>query len=92
MAKVRQSACVTVDGEVKVDGEVTKKTIEKGKFAVGRFEIDEKGFEKAWNGMCIWIEENGYQNRDGEYYELYHNDHMEHPERKFILDICIPVS
>lgn len=92
LAKVRQSACITVDGDVKVDGEVTKKTINKGKFAVGRFEITEKGFEKAWNGMCVWVEENGYKNRDGEYYELYHNDHTQHPERKFILDICIPVD
>jgi len=24
-------------------------------------------------------------------YELYHNNHEEHPEKKLIVDICIPV-
>ncbi len=92
MSKVRQSACITIDTPVKFSGEVGEMIIKKGKYAVGRFEISVTEFEMAWDSMCVWVAENGYTNRDGEYYELYHNDHREHPEQKFILDICVPVE
>lgn len=90
--KVRQSACITIDEDVKVDGEIGKMIIESGKYAVGRFEIDETQFQQAWNTMCLWFTESGYQQGEGNTYELYHNNHNEHPERKFIVDICIPVK
>ncbi len=90
--KVRQSACITVDEEVKTEGEIGKISVPAGKYAVGRFEISELEFEAAWNSMCHWLSESGYQPEDGSPYELYHNDHMQHPERKFILDICLPVK
>lgn len=89
--KVRQSACITVEGDVKVDGEIGKMKVKGGKYAVGRFEIGPEGFQNAWDSMCVWVAESGYQPDDGFPYELYHNDHKSHPEQKFILDICIPV-
>lgn len=90
--KVRQDACITVTGDVKVDGEFGKLTVEKGKYAVGHFEIGVLEFEKAWNTMCAWFTESGYQPSDGPSYELYHNDHTQHPQQKFIVDLCIPVK
>jgi len=92
MSKLRQSACITINGDIKTDGEAELLSVKKGKYAVGRFEITVTGFKKAWDSMCVWVAESGYKTRDGDYYELYHNDHMEHPERKFILDICVPVE
>lgn len=92
MEKMRQSACLIVDGDVKVDGEIGKMTIPAGNYAVAGFEINETQFEQAWNTMCIWLTESGYEPGDGYSYELYHNHHEQHPERKFILDICIPVK
>ena len=92
ISKVRQSAGITLEREIASDGEVGTMTIPKGKFAVGRFEIGVEEFEKAWNSMCVWVAENDYKSRDGNYYELYYNDHTHHPERKFILDICVPVE
>lgn len=89
---VRQDACIMVDQEVKVEGEIGKMTVAGGKYAVGRFEIGETEFEKAWNTMCMWFTESGYQPGEGSTYELYYNDHTQHPEHKFILDICIPVK
>ena len=89
--RVRQSACITVENDVKVDGEIGKIKLESGKYAVGRFEIDEKGFEKAWNTMCLWFTESGYQPGEGYSYELYYNSPDEDAKRRFILDICIPV-
>jgi AraC family transcriptional regulator len=90
--KVRQDACITVVGDVKVEGEVGKETVAGGKYAVGRFELGVTEFEKAWNTLCLWFTESGYQPGHGSTYELYHNDHTQHPERKFIVDICIPVK
>ena len=92
ISKVRQSAGVTVDEKITVDGEIGKMTVAAGKYAVGRFEINVMEFEQAWNSMCVWVAENGYDVREGHYYELYHNDHEQHPEKKFILDICVPVK
>ena len=90
--KVRQSACITVEDDVKVDGEIGKMKLDGGKYAVGRFDIDEKGFEKAWNTMCLWLIESGYQPSEGNPYELYYNSPDEDIKRRFILDICIPVK
>ncbi len=92
ISKVRQSACLVVNRDVKTEGEIGKMTVKGGKFAVGHFEITETEFEQAWNTMCLWLSESGYEPREGSSFEYYYNDHTEHPERKFILDICIPVK
>lgn len=90
--QVRQSACITVENDIKVGGEIGKMNLQGGKYAVGHFEIDEKGFEKAWNTMCLWLTESGYQPGEGHPYELYYNSPDEDSRRRFILDICIPVK
>jgi len=90
--QVRQSACITVERDVKVDGEIGKMKLASGRYAVGHFEIDEKGFEKAWNTMCVWFSESGHQPGEGYPYELYYNSPEEDAERRFVLDICIPVK
>lgn len=90
--KVRQSACVIVNEDVKVEGEIGKMTIAGGKYVVGHFEIGMDGFQNAWNTMCHWFTESGYQQGDGYTFELYHNFYQLHPEKKHIVDICIPVK
>ena len=90
--KVRSSACIILKEDLKVEGEIGKMTVPGDKYAVGRFEIGKTEFEKAWNSMCLWFTESGYQQGDGCTYELYHNNHTEHPKQKFIVDICIPIK
>lgn len=90
--KIRQSACIIVDKEVKVEGEIGKMTIPGGQYAVGHFELGMDEFQKAWNTMCHWFTKSGYQQGDGCAYELYHNDYTTHPQKKHIVDICIPVK
>lgn len=90
--KVRQDASIIVKGDVKVEGEIGKSTVPAGKYAVGHFEIKETEFEEAWNTMCSWLTESGYQPGDGSTYELYHNHYSEDAEFRFIVDICIPVK
>lgn len=90
--KVRQSASIVVYKDVKTEGEIGKMKVPGGKYAVGRFEIGTEEFEKAWNSMCSWFIDSGYQQERGVTYELYHNDHTRHPQKKHIVDICIPVK
>lgn len=92
MDKVRQDASLIVHSEVKVEGEIGKSKIAAGKYAVGHFELKETEFELAWNTMCSWFTESGFQPGEGSTYELYHNTYSDHPDFKFIVDICIPVK
>ena len=89
---IRQSACITADKHVKPEGEFGRLQLQASKCAVGRFEIDVTEFGEAWNAMCIWVSESGYQPDDKNPYELYYKDPEHHPENKFELDICIPVK
>lgn len=91
-SKVRQSACITIEKEIKVEGDIRKLEIEKGFYAIGHFEISPKDFKNAWDSMIVWVIENNYKFKDGDYFELFHNDYRTHPEQKFIVDICIPVE
>lgn len=90
--KVRQSACLVIKNDVKTEGEIGKMQIQGGRYFVGHFEILPEEFQKAWDSVCVWLSESGYQPAEGNPYELYHNNHEEHPEKKFIVDICIPVK
>ncbi|MCG8577343.1 MAG: AraC family transcriptional regulator [Flavobacteriales bacterium] len=91
ISKVRQSACITLDEAIKAEGEIGYMTTEKVKCAVARFEIDFSEFEQSWQSVFIWLNENGYQTANKDCYEIFHNDFNEHPQKKCILDICVPV-
>lgn len=91
--KLRSDACITVPEGTKVDGEVGLMRIAGGTFAVGRFEIAGNQFGEAWDAlMGGWLPGSGYQPDDRMCYEVYLNDHEQHPQRKFIIDICEPVK
>lgn len=93
MKKVRHAECITVDKDIKVTEDITPIVNPKGKYAIGRFEIPPgEEFKKAWEGMYSIVIENNYKFRDGGYMEIFHNDYRDHPEKKFIVDICIPVE
>lgn len=47
LSKVRQSACIIVEGDVKGEGEIGNLVIPGGKYAVGHFELGTEDFEKA---------------------------------------------
>ncbi len=91
-SKVRWSTCFTANKNTPIEAPIQRIIIEKGYYAVGRFVIPANDFRQAWDSMCLWVLENDYEFKDGHYFEVYHNDHTNHPERKFIVDICIPVK
>lgn len=90
--KVRMNACILLNEPVEKSGEVGLTMIEKGKCIVGSYEIQVHEFEKAWTGLFIWMNENGYQKSDQNPFEIYHNDFNSHPEKKCTVDLYIPVK
>ncbi len=89
--KVRIHACMLLDEPIKTDGEISPETLPKGKYIVGSFCIEINEFEKAWNGLFLWMKENGYEFRRSNPYEIYHNNFKENPQKKCIVDFCIPI-
>jgi len=39
----------------------------------------------------VWLPESGYQPDDRPAFEWYHSDCSQHPEKKAVVDICVPV-
>ncbi len=89
--KLTSDACLIVARPVKTDGEIGLLDLAAGKYAVGRFEIPWEDFRAAWQCMYRLIGEYGYR-CCGLPFERYLNRPTEHPEGKWIVDICIPVT
>ena len=90
--KLTADAAMFVSEEVKPEGMIGCYRLSGGLYAVGRFELSMSEFPSAWNAMFDLLEENGCKCGYGYHYEIYQNNHDEHPEKKFIVDICIPVE
>lgn len=89
--KCRVDACITLPPEMKLEGPVATQTIQGGTFAVCHFEMSGNNFEQAWDEAFAWLVENGYECGDQPCYERYYNNASEHPEGKWIFDVCIPL-
>jgi AraC family transcriptional regulator len=90
--KLRISVGITVPKETEVAAPIGKMTLAKGKYVMARFEIGATEFQDAWNCLCNWFTTSGYQPGDGPSFEIYCNDPKDHPEHKFVLDICMAVK
>ena len=90
--KLRSDACITVPPETKAEGEIGRMAIPGGLFAVARAEIERTEFGQAWDAlMRDWLPESGFQPDDRTCYEVYLNDPKDHPEGKFVIEICEPI-
>ncbi len=90
--KCRVDACVSVPDGTVPEGQVGLQTIGGGPYAVCHFEIQDDNFQQAWEDAFAWVVAGGYECEDRPCYELYHNNAQEHPEGKWIFDVCIPLK
>ena len=90
--KVRMSIGVTLTEKIKTHGDISIAELPKGKYIVGSYELSIEDLEKAWTGLFIWMNENGYKKADYNPFEVYNNDFNKHPEKKAIIDLYIPVE
>lgn len=88
--KLRTSICITASEDTKIDGEIGKMMIEKGKYVVGRFKVKPAEFQDAWDWMLgEWFPSSRYQPDEKPCFEYY----REEPQNgTFVVDICIPVK
>lgn len=92
-SKLRVSVCISVSEDTRVDGEIGKMTIPAGQYARAHFEIDATQYGDAWNYVYgQWMPDSGYQPDDRLAFELCLNDPDEHPQKKHLVDICVPVK
>ena len=90
--KLRQSACITVDEDARPEGEFGKMHLPGGKYAVGSFKVKPHQFGEAWDAVCRWLADSGYQPSDGYPYEYYPEEHTNENPPTFTVDICVPVK
>ena len=89
--KCRVDACITVPQGTSSEGQIGIQTISGGSYAVCHFEIGPDSFQQCWEDAFAWLVNSGYECHDKPCYELYHNNAADHPEGKWIFDICIPL-
>jgi AraC family transcriptional regulator len=83
---------ITLPKIVPVPAGISTMTIPENTYAVGSFVVAEREFADAWGFMYgRWLPENGYRPAEGLSFELQKNDSCMHPEKKHVVDICIPV-
>ena len=91
--KLRVSCGVTVAPGTQVGGEIGLLEIPGGKYVCALFEIDVSEFGAAWDAVCVdWLPRSGWQPGEGPCYECCLNDHRQHPEGKFIVEIRMNVK
>ncbi|NTW82371.1 MAG: AraC family transcriptional regulator [Chlorobiaceae bacterium] len=90
--RCRTDACVAVPPGTATNGQVGLQVITGGSYAVCGFELGPDEFPQAWDEAFAWLVSSGYQCDDRPCFEMYHNNTEEHPEGKWIVDICIPLK
>ncbi len=91
--KLRVSAGITVPPATPVSGEIGMLEIPAGKYVCALFEIAVDEFGAAWDALCTgWLPGSGWQPGDGPCYECCLNDHKQHPEGRFIVEIRMSVK
>lgn len=92
--KLRTSICLSVPDDTEVGGEIGKMKVAGGVYGIISFELlGPEDYQKAWNYVFSeWLPTSGYQPDNNPSFELYLNNPEEHPEKKHIVDIYIPVK
>lgn len=91
--KLRISVGLTVPFDTEVDGEIGKMTIPKGKYVLANFEIDQNQNQEAWDNVFgEWFPKSGYTCDDSPCFEWVLNDPDDHPEKKYLINICVPLK
>lgn len=89
----RMLMSITVPAGTKIPPDYKSMVIPAGEYAVGRFEISAGEFGAAWNYMYSnFIPRSGVTPSGGLSFEIKRNDSDTHPQKKHIVDICIPVK
>jgi len=90
--KVRTSACLIVTDSIEPECEIELKILKPGRCIVSSVVIGMMEFEQAWKELYIWKNKNKHKISSENPFEIYHNNYQEHPEKKCMVDFCIPIK
>ncbi len=91
--KCRYYACITVPENTNAEKEIGITNIPACKCAVVHFEGKQEEISTAYDSIFgEYIPQSGYLPEDRPAYEIYYADPQKDPERKFIMDLCVPVK
>jgi AraC family transcriptional regulator len=86
--------CISIDKEINVDGEIGKRVLSKGQYAVVTLiEATIEECSQGWDALFNrWLPNSGFQPGDGAYYINHLNNPEEHPEKRHSVEIYLPVK
>ena len=92
--ELKLDLCMSIPEDTKVDGDIQKKVLPGGKYAVMHTELTgPEEYAPAWNVVVEWMERNNYEvDMSRPSYEIYLSNPEEHPEKHHIVDICMSVK
>ncbi|MBH5318441.1 AraC family transcriptional regulator [Paenibacillus sp. GSMTC-2017] len=86
-------ACITTPRKVEVAEEIGMRNLQGGRYAVLRFEEAEQLMESFVHCLLhCWLPNSGYTYDYRPAMFISYNDPSSHPERKWIVDICLPIK
>ncbi len=92
-SKFRYDACVTVDRDVKPEGEVSLKTIAGGKYAIfmhqGPYELFQKTYDQIFKD---WLPQSGEVLREKPCFEMYLNSPDQTKPEDLRTEIWLPIQ
>ncbi len=91
--KLRYEACITLEREVKPEGEVGVQTLPGGRYAVFTHRGPYDGLNETYRHIYgQWLPESGEQLRDESCFEKYLNDCSNTPPEDLVTEIFIPLQ
>ena len=92
--ELKLDVCLSIPENTDVDGEIRKKILPGGFYAVMHAELSEtEDFGAVWQALGKWVEDNNFSiDMSRPSYEIYQNNPEEHPQRLHIVGICMSVK
>lgn len=90
--KLRLSVCMSIKNDMKNQGEFGCMELAGGKYAIGRFQVEENEYQGAWNYMISkWLPDSGYLPDDRLCFEYYPPQEKEYSHARRTVEIFIPI-
>jgi AraC family transcriptional regulator len=91
--ELRLDVCMSIPEDIEVDDGIQKKVLPGGQYAVMHTELTgPEEFGPAWEAVVEWAQKGNYHvDMSRPSYEVYLNNPEEHPQKHYILDICLSV-
>ncbi|MDY6950131.1 MAG: GyrI-like domain-containing protein [Thermodesulfobacteriota bacterium] len=92
--ELRLDVCMSIPEETEVDGDVQKRALPGGTYALMHSELTgPEEYGPAWTAVVEWVNQSSHEiDMSRPSYEIYLNNPEEHPEKHHIVDICMSVK